>query len=63
MNGLFILLGRVMLATAQVKAYVLIFVMQVIWYLVFRQPVKIGDAAGELGRGSVDAVVGISNRR
>jgi hypothetical protein len=63
MNALLIMVGRVLLASAQVTAYVLIFTVQVIWYLLFRQPSKIGDAVGDLGRGSVDAFVGIFNRR
>jgi hypothetical protein len=63
MNALLSLFGRALLASAQVTAYVLIFTVQVVWYLLFRQPEKIGDALGELGRGTVNALVGIVGRR
>lgn len=74
MNALLILFGRVLLASARMTAYVLVFGaqvtayvlvsgVQVTWYLLCREPARIGDAVGNLGRCSVDAFIGIFGRR
>lgn len=52
----FKLFGRLLIAGVRIAGYFAVFVGQALWYLVCRQPVRIGDAAGYFGRGVVDAV-------
>jgi hypothetical protein len=56
MPGPFELFGGLLLATFKITGYFVVCVVQVVWYLVCRQPDKVGDAFGYLGRGTVDAI-------
>lgn len=51
--------GKLFLAIFKITSYFTISIVQVIWYAAFRKPEKIGDAIGELGRGTVDAITDI----
>lgn len=51
----FKLFGRLLLACFKITGYFLVFIVQVVWYAIFRQTDKIGDALGYLGRGVTDA--------
>lgn len=52
----FKLFGRLFLACFKITSYFFVFLIQMTWYLIFRQPGKIGDAFGDLGRGVADAL-------
>jgi hypothetical protein len=51
----FKLFGKLLLACFKITGYFIVFVVQVSMHIIFRQPEKIGDAIGYLGRGAVDA--------
>ena len=52
----FRLFGRLLIAGFKVTGYSVVFVLQVVLYAMSGRPDKIGDAAGYLGRGVVDAL-------
>lgn len=52
----FKLFGNIFLACFKITGYFFVFIVQVTWYAVFREPNKIGDAFGYLGRGVTDAI-------
>ena len=52
----FKLFGRLFVATLKILGYFFVFVSQVIWYILCRQPVRIGDAVGYFGRSVVDTL-------
>lgn len=51
----FKLFGKLMLAGFKISGYFVVFIVQIVWYAACAKPDKIGDAAGYLGRGVVDA--------
>ena len=55
----FKLFGNLLLACFKVTGYFVIFIVQVVIYIITGQPNKIGDAVGYLGRGAVDAFADI----
>lgn len=58
----FKLFGRLILAMFMIAGYFLVFLAQVIWYLIFRRSDKIGDAFGDFGRYTVNAMAGVFGR-
>jgi hypothetical protein len=50
----FKLFGRLFVSTIVVTGYLFVFLAQMVWYLVFRQPDRIGEAFGYLGRKIAD---------
>ncbi len=52
----FKLFGKLLLACFKVTGYFLVFILQVVLYVISGQPNKIADAFGVLGRGVVDAI-------
>ncbi len=52
----FKLFARLLIAGFRITGYVIVFAGQAFWYLIWREPAKIGDAGGYLGRGVVDAL-------
>ena len=52
----FKLFGRIFIACFKITGYFLVFIVQVTWHAIYRQPDKIGDAFGYLGRGTTDAI-------
>ena len=55
----FKLFGRMFVSVIVVTGYFFVFLAQAVWFIVFRQPNKIGDAFGYLGRKVADEFGGI----
>lgn len=51
----FKLFGRLFVAGFKIIGYCAVLAGQIIWYVICRQPVRIGDAVAEIGRGIVNA--------
>ena len=58
----FKLFGRLILATLRIGGYLVVFVIQVVWYLLYRRTDKIGDAFGDFGRYTVNAMADVFGR-
>jgi hypothetical protein len=58
----FSLFGRLLLAGVRVTGYGIVFLVQMLTYIVAGRRDKIGDAIGDFGRGTVDAFVGVFKR-
>lgn len=56
MKNPFKLFGNLLLASFKITGYLIVFVVQVIWHVAYRQNDKIGDDFGYLGRGITDAI-------
>ena len=59
----FKLFGRLFVSTIVVTGYFFVFLAQTIWFLVFRQTDRIGDAFGYLGRKVADEFAGLFGSR
>ncbi len=57
----FKVLGRLLVAGFRITGYFIVFLGQATWYLVCREPTRIGDAGGYLGREIIDALKDIVN--
>ncbi|MEI9975279.1 MAG: hypothetical protein WDO73_26390 [Ignavibacteriota bacterium] len=58
----FKLFGRLLLAILRIGGYLFVFLAQILWYLMYRRGDKIGDAFGEFGRHTVDAMADVFGR-
>jgi hypothetical protein len=58
----FKLFGRLVMAFLRAGAFTLVFLSQVVWFLIYRRPDKIGDAMGWYGREVVDSFAAIIRR-
>ena len=52
----FKLFGRLLVAGFRITGYFIVFIGQAVWYLICREPSRIGDAGGYLGRGVIDSL-------
>ena len=52
----FKLFGRLLLAMLKISGYTLVFIAQVVWFLIHRRPDRIGEAMGWYGKGIVDCL-------
>ena len=57
--GLFKLVGRLFVSSIVITGYFFVFLSQTVWFLMFRQSDKIGDAFGYLGRKIADEFGGL----
>jgi hypothetical protein len=55
----FKLFGRLLLAFAKVVAFTAVFLAQVLWFMLYKRPDKIGDAMGWYGREIVESFASI----
>jgi hypothetical protein len=55
----FRLAGKLFVAAFRITGYTCAFLMQCCVYVVYRQPEKVGDALGDLGRATTDALADI----
>lgn len=58
----FKLVGRLFISSVVITGYFFVFLFQSIWFLIFRQSDKIGDAFGYLGRKVADEFGGLFRR-
>jgi hypothetical protein len=59
----FRLFGGLILAMFQIAGYTLVFLLQIVWFLLHRRSDKIGDAFGLYGREVIDAFASIAQPR
>jgi len=52
----FKLFGRLLIAGFKITGYCISYGGQMLWYLIYRRPDRVGDAIGELGRSITDAI-------
>lgn len=58
----FRLFGRVLLASFRILGYSITFLVQTLWFMVYRRTDKVADAFGDFGRSVTDAIAGIFHR-
>lgn len=58
----FRLFGRLILSFFKIFGYTIVFVLQVLWFLLHGRSDKIGDAFGWYGRGVVDSLSDVARR-
>jgi hypothetical protein len=58
----FRLFGRLILAVFQIAGYSLVFIAQILWFLLHGRSDKIGDALGWYGKGLVDTTTAVFRR-
>jgi hypothetical protein len=58
----FKLFGRLLLALFKIAAFTFVFLAQIVWFLIYRRPDKIGDAMGWYGREVVESFAAIARR-